>query len=66
MVLVERFVLYNGDTVCGSSYQSESQKKDIENVYVDENGKSTSTAGKIDYVAAWYFKAAKNDGGFRG
>ena len=27
--------------------------------YVDENGKSTSTAGKIDYVAAWYFKAAK-------
>lgn len=43
----------------GYSYQSESQKKDIENVYVDENGKSTSTAGKIDYVAAWYFKAAK-------
>ena len=27
----------------GYSYQSESQKKDIENVYVDENGKSTST-----------------------
>lgn len=60
VVPVERLSYIMGNPpFVGYSYQSESQKKDIENVYVDENGKSTSTAGKIDYVAAWYFKAAK-------
>ena len=29
------------------------------NVYVDEKGKPYKKAGKIDYVAAWYFKAAQ-------
>lgn len=28
-------------------------------IYVDEKGKPYKTAGKIDYVAGWYFKAAK-------
>lgn len=28
-------------------------------IYVDEKGKSYKTAGKIDYVAGWYFKAAE-------
>ena len=60
VVPVERLSYIMGNPpFVGYSYQSESQKKDIENVYVDGNGKSTSTAGKIDYVAAWYFKAAK-------
>lgn len=39
--------------------QDKSQKADILSVYVDENGKSYKTAGKIDYVAGWYFKAAE-------
>ena len=28
-------------------------------IYVDEKGKPYKTAGKIDYVAGWYFKAAQ-------
>ena len=28
-------------------------------IYVDEKGKPYKTAGKIDYVAAWYWKAAQ-------
>jgi hypothetical protein len=43
----------------GYSNQSEAQKADILSVYVDEKGKPFKTAGKIDYVAAWYYKAAK-------
>lgn len=43
----------------GYSMQDESQKADILSVYIDEKGKPYKTAGKIDYVAAWYFKAAK-------
>ncbi|MCR5167898.1 MAG: methylase, partial [Oscillospiraceae bacterium] len=35
------------------------QKKDILAVYVDESGKPYKTAGKIDYVSGWYFKAAQ-------
>ena len=42
----------------GYSLQSEEQKKDILSIYVDEKGKSYKTAGKIDYVSGWYFKAA--------
>jgi len=42
----------------GYSLQSKEQKDDILSVYVDEKGKPYSTAGKIDYVAGWYFKAA--------
>lgn len=43
----------------GYSFQTDEQKSDIENVYRDENGKVTATAGKIDYVAGWYYLAAK-------
>lgn len=42
----------------GYSLQSKAQKEDILTVYVDEKGKPYKTAGKIDYVAGWYFKAA--------
>lgn len=41
----------------GYSLQSKEQKSDILSIYVDEKGKSYKTAGKIDYVAGWYFKA---------
>ncbi len=43
----------------GYSLQSKEQKQDILSIYVDEKGKVYKTAGKIDYVAGWYFKAAK-------
>ena len=43
----------------GYSLQSADQKADMLNIYVDEKGKPYKTAGKIDYVAAWYFKAAE-------
>lgn len=43
----------------GYSLQSEEQKKDMLSIYVDEKGKPYKTAGKIDYVAAWHFKAAQ-------
>jgi len=43
----------------GYSFQSERQKADILSIYLDANGKPLKTAGKIDYVAAWYYKAAK-------
>lgn len=43
----------------GYSLQSKEQKSDILSTYVDEKGNSYKTAGKIDYVAGWYFKAAE-------
>ena len=43
----------------GYSLQSEDQKKDILSIYTDEKGKPYKTAGKIDYVSGWYFKAAE-------
>jgi len=43
----------------GYSLQSKEQKEDILKIYVDEKGKSYKTAGKIDYVAGWYFKSAE-------
>ena len=42
----------------GYSLQSKDQKEDILSIYLDEKGKSYKTAGKIDYVSGWYFKAA--------
>ena len=42
----------------GYSLQSKSQKDDILSLYVDKKGKPYKTAGKIDYVAGWYWKAA--------
>lgn len=43
----------------GYSLQSKEQKNDILSIYMDEKGKPYKTAGKIDYVAGWYFKASK-------
>ena len=43
----------------GYSLQSKEQKEDILNVFVDINGKPFKTAGKIDYVAGWYYKASE-------
>ena len=43
----------------GYSLQGTKQKDDILSIYVDEKGKPYNTAGKIDYVAGWYFKAAQ-------
>lgn len=43
----------------GYSLQSKEQKADIKSIYTDKKGKPYKTAGKIDFVAAWYFKAAE-------
>lgn len=43
----------------GYSLQSKEQKEDMLSIYKDEKGKPYKTAGKIDYVAAWYFKASQ-------
>ncbi len=43
----------------GYSLQSKEQKEDLLSIYVDEKGKPYKTAGKIDYVSGWYFKAAQ-------
>ena len=43
----------------GYSMQSKEQKEDILRLFVDKYGKTIKTAGKIDYVAGWYYKAAQ-------
>ena len=43
----------------GYSNQSKEQKEDILSVFVDKKGKPFKTAGKIDYVAGWYYKASQ-------
>ena len=43
----------------GYGFQTQKQKEETQSIYVDEKGKPYKTAGKIDYVANWYFKAAK-------
>ncbi len=43
----------------GYSLQSKRQKEDILRLFVDKYGKKIKTAGKIDYVAGWYYKAAQ-------
>ncbi|MDM8293464.1 class I SAM-dependent DNA methyltransferase [Faecalicoccus pleomorphus] len=43
----------------GYSLQTKEQKKDILSIYTDQKGKPYKTAGKVDYVAGWYFKAAQ-------
>jgi len=49
----------------GYSLQSKEQKEDMLSIYVDEKGKPYKTAGKIDYVAAWYWKTAELMHGLR-
>lgn len=60
VVPVERlsYIIGNPPFV-GYSLQSKEQKNDILSVFVDVNGKPFKTAGKIDYVAGWYYKAAE-------
>ena len=43
----------------GYTLQTSDQKVDVRNIYVDETGKEYKTAGKIDYVSCWYFKACE-------
>lgn len=43
----------------GYSMQSDSQKQDILSLFSDDKGKPYKNAGKIDYVAGWYYKAAQ-------
>ena len=43
----------------GYSLQSKEQKSDILSIYIDKKGKPYKTAGKIDYVSGWYWKAAQ-------
>lgn len=43
----------------GYSMQNKEQKADMVRIFVDEKGKTLKNAGKIDYVAAWYYKAAQ-------
>ena len=43
----------------GYGLQSNSQKKDTLSIYVDAKGKPYKTAGKIDYVSNWFFKASE-------
>ena len=43
----------------GYSLQSKEQKDDILSVFVNIDGKPLKTAGKIDYVAGWYYKASE-------
>ena len=43
----------------GYGLQSKEQKQDILSLYVDEKGRPYKTAGKIDYVSGWYWKAAQ-------
>ena len=42
----------------GYSFQNESQKEDMLSILIDEKGRPYKTAGKTDYVSAWYFKSA--------
>ena len=42
----------------GYSLQTKEQKADMLSIYVDEKDKPYKTAGKVDYVSGWYFKAS--------
>ncbi|MBP5711982.1 MAG: class I SAM-dependent DNA methyltransferase, partial [Prevotella sp.] len=43
----------------GYSMQSKEQKDDILSLFLDRKGKPFKSAGKIDYVAGWYYQASK-------
>ena len=43
----------------GYTYQDKEQKKDIQNIFVDEKGQRYNAIGKLDYASCWYFKAAE-------
>ena len=50
------FYIMGNPPFVGYSLQSKAQKDDILSIYVDEKGKPYKTAGKIDYVSAWYLR----------
>ena len=52
------FIIGNPPFV-GYSLQSSEQKNDICSLYRDERGRPYAFAGKIDYVAGWYWKSAE-------
>lgn len=52
------FIIGNPPFV-GSSLQNKEQKNDLSNVLVDVKGKTYKMVGRVDYVAAWYYKAAQ-------
>lgn len=54
----EAFIMGNPPFV-GYSLQTEDQKTDILSIMVDEKGKPYKMAGKVDYVAGWYYKTAE-------
>lgn len=43
----------------GSSFLTKEQRDDISKIFLDAKGKPIKMAGRIDYVAAWYYKAAE-------
>ena len=43
----------------GYSMQTAEQKKDMVDLLLDKNGKPFRMAGRIDYVAGWYYKASQ-------
>lgn len=43
----------------GYSNQTVEQKRALKSIYVDSDGKQYKNAGKIDYVAGWFFKASQ-------
>ena len=51
--------IFGNPPFVGYSLQSKAQKEDTLATYIDETGKPYKAAGKIDYVANWYFKAAQ-------
>ena len=55
----ENLYIMGNPPFLGYSIQNKEQKQDILSVFVDEDGKPYKTAGKIDYVAGWYFKASE-------
>jgi len=57
--------IFGNPPFLGYSMQSKEQKSDILSIYVDRAGKPIRGSGKIDYVAAWYFKAAQCIAGTR-
>lgn len=51
--------IFGNPPFVGYSLQSKEQKADVLDTFLDRDGKPFKAAGKIDYVAAWYYKAAQ-------
>ncbi|MBO4513650.1 MAG: class I SAM-dependent DNA methyltransferase, partial [Victivallales bacterium] len=51
--------IFGNPPFVGYSFQTAEQKVDILALYRDKKGRPYKTAGKIDYVAGWYWKAAE-------